>query len=244
MQEETTQHKNGVSRVLFINSSLWMLIFLYSIKGTIILAWIINFFCMVGIIAVTSLGIAVIDVMLLKRSVSKYTKYVLFACPSLIVLIILLSISPNLQLPGKSVQMQKSPSGKYDLALPMEDSYRQLTITNKKGAIEYQDEKININEGSQLYWVWDSLDNAWVYDSANQNVYVFTKKADKWEKTLWGVGTSRTGGDLTLVPPKKLYPVKERDKASGTATIIKPASADTIDVEAATPAKDRPAASE
>lgn len=242
MQEEATQQKSGVSRMLFINSGLWMLLFLYSMKGTIILAWIVNFLCMVGIIAITSIGIAVIDVMLLKRNVSKVVKYVLFACPSIIVLIAMLSIYPNLQLPGKTVQMQKSPSGKYDLALPMENSHRQLTITNRKGAVEFQDEKINVNEGSQLYWVWDSMDNAWVYDTANQNVYVFTKKADKWEKSLWGVGTSRIGGDPALVPPKKLFPVKERDKASGTATIVKPAAADTIEATPVTPAKTQPAA--
>jgi hypothetical protein len=56
------------------------------------------------------------------------------------------------------------------------------------------------------------------------------------------VGTSRIGGDPALVPPKKLFPVKERDKASGTATIIKPAAADTIETAPASPAKAQPAA--
>jgi energy-coupling factor transporter transmembrane protein EcfT len=222
MQEEPI-HKNSVSRMLFINSGLWMLLFLYSMKGTFVFAWIINFFCMIGIIAVTSFGIALVDSALLKKSANKYVKYLLSACPSLLVLLILMIFLPDLQLPGKSVNLLKSPSGQYDLSFPIEDSYRQLTISNRKGAIEYKGEKIDINNGNRLYWIWDSDNNVWVYDSGNQNVFVFTKKADKWEKAMWGVGTSRTGG-LTLIPPKALYPVKEREKNSGTAVIIKPAS--------------------
>jgi len=222
MQDEPV-HRNSVSRMLFINSGLWMLLFLYSMKGTLVFAWIINFFCMIGIIAVTSFGIALVDTMLLKKSINKFAGYLLYICPSLLVLVVLLIFLPDLQLPGKSVNLLKSPSGQYDLSFPIEDSYRQLTISNRKGKIEYQGDKIDINNGSRLYWIWDAEDNAWVYDCGNQNVFVFTKKADKWEKNMWGVGTSRTG-DLALIPPKALYPIKDRDKTSGTALIVKPAS--------------------
>lgn len=221
--QEASMHKNSISRMLFINSGLWMLLFLYSMKGTLVFAWLINFFCMIGIIAVTSLGIALVDTVLLKKNLNKYAKYLLCTCPSLAVLLVLLIFMPDLQLPGKSVNLLKSPSGQYAMSFPIEDTYRQLTISNRKGAIEYRGEKIDLNKGNRLYWIWDANDNVWVYDSGNQNVFVFTKQSGKWEKAMWGVGTSRTG-ELTLVPPKALYPVKERDKNSGTAVIIKPAS--------------------
>ncbi|MEM8808865.1 MAG: hypothetical protein AAGF01_22835 [Cyanobacteria bacterium P01_G01_bin.38] len=116
--------------------------------------------------------------------------------------------------PPNQQQRVNSPSGRYQLSVPIEYSFVfddgssvwQVTIReNEYGSIVYEDLGSEFLSRFNVYWLWDDESRVWLYNSDDGRVYVWTNTPQGWDKQQWGYGRTREISD-PLTPPEALYP--------------------------------------
>jgi len=127
-----------------------------------------------------------------------------------------------------------SPSGKYVLTVPIEEHDKAgyahrwwiVTIADAQGNRLYRDSDSRCSGWHRAYWVWDSSDRVWLYNSDDGRVFFWEAvvpttlattlpSGPTWVKTEWKED-SPTLQARSLAPPLEVYPDSIRDtKGSG-----------------------------
>jgi hypothetical protein len=118
-------------------------------------------------------------------------------------------------LPPNQQQPSISPNGRYVLTVPIEPNETnpeyagtrvwKVTISDQDGALLYRDDKSEFVGYLNAYWLWDSQDRVWLYNSDTGQVFFWELSDGEWLKTEWGHG--RVGDiDRDLAPPPEVYP--------------------------------------
>jgi hypothetical protein len=104
-----------------------------------------------------------------------------------------------------------SPSGKYILSVPIEHDPRRHNLPYWRVTISDASKNVLIKDDSDfvaqlnVYWLWDSEDRVWLYNSDTSRVYFWELSEGKWRRVAWGYGkTKETAREV--YPPSELYP--------------------------------------
>ena len=103
-----------------------------------------------------------------------------------------------------------SPSGKYTLAVPIEQNSEyynrpvwKVAIRDKKGKLLFKDDDSTFIGTLSVYFTWDDQDRVWLYNSDNGCVYFYEQIDANWKKQEWGQKRQRTI-ERNISPPKSL----------------------------------------
>ena len=80
-----------------------------------------------------------------------------------------------------------------------------VTISDPDDYLLYKDDESGFVGYLNVYWVWDSEDRVWLYNSDTGQVFFWELADGEWLKTEWGHGKVREI-DRDLAPPPELYP--------------------------------------
>jgi hypothetical protein len=105
-----------------------------------------------------------------------------------------------------------SPSGRHRLTMTVAQNTEgadvwKLAIWSADGRPSYADENSALNARGKIYWIWDSSDRVWLYNSEDGSVYFWELLDGAWVKTQWG-SRSRKAIGRDVDPPDALFPPK------------------------------------
>ena len=122
--------------------------------------------------------------------------------------------SPNP--PWNHLQPLASPSGKYILTVPIEKDQGmnsgmwRVTISDLASNELYKDRDSEFVGYLMSYWVWDSHDRVWLYNSDSGGVYYWEQVEGRWDKHEWGSACGREvnkNEGAAYEPPATLFPI-------------------------------------
>jgi len=130
-----------------------------------------------------------------------------------IMLALSLALSGCAQIASKSNQKSPSvsPSGKYVLTVPVERDPQRRNLPYWRVTISDATEKVLFKDDSEfagqlnVYWLWDSEDRVWLFNSDTGRVYFWESSGGKWKRAEWGHGKVKEI-ERDLSPPAELYP--------------------------------------
>ncbi|MGE5473893.1 MAG: hypothetical protein ACM3UU_06695 [Ignavibacteriales bacterium] len=150
-----------------------------------------------------------------KIKIPPVMQFVLYLLPCIFIMI-LGHYQPELPQTVNEKSPSLSYSGKYVLTIPIDRNKNyndnfvwKITIKSKDGKLLYRDENSKFVGHLNVYWIWDSKDNVWLYNSDDGFVYYWTSMNGIWEKKKWGYGKNKQI-EANIYPPAELYPYYEK----------------------------------
>lgn len=120
------------------------------------------------------------------------------------------SAKPLAPKPGQE-QGLASPSGKYTISMPIREAKNPgenpvwtPIIKNESGNIVFEDSESKLSGYHNSYWQWSTipengLDDLWIYNSDNGNVWHYYQSFGQWHKTLFDLDKGK------LEPPPMIH---------------------------------------
>lgn len=126
-----------------------------------------------------------------------------FVLPSvLFVILLILGVQPP-QPPNKK-NPAVSPSGAYKAIISSPTPYWIVRIEGSTG--EIFKEETDFVSHLNIYWIWDSRDCLWIYNSDDGQVHSWERNPeDSWNHVRWG-SAKRGETGWAHSPPDDLYP--------------------------------------
>lgn len=126
-----------------------------------------------------------------------------FILPSILFVILpLLGLGPPQPVNKKNPAV--SPSGSYKAIISSPTPCWVVRIDGDSGQTFKQE--TDFVSHLNIYWIWDSSDRLWVYNSDDGQVHSWAKSPDGgWSHVRWGAA-KRSGSEWTYSPPDDLYP--------------------------------------
>ena len=150
-----------------------------------------------------------------KRRPGPWLRTVLYLAPSELLfalIVVSLILGPaRFQRPNQRTP-SVSPSGLYVLEVFTRRGYFSrwtVTIGDSKGNVELEDRTDFMGHFS-VYWVWDSEDRVWLYNSDDGAVWLWERARGRWTRRRWGHGHTKHIEE-NLTPPEELYPEYARE---------------------------------
>lgn len=139
------------------------------------------------------------------RSLNEGFRALLYLLPVLLVV----TASPFLPLfsPGGGNQKSPlpSPSARYVLEVPIQNSTWTVRILDSEGRKLHEDAASDYHGRLNSYWHWDEEDRVWLFNADTGEVVFWELGEDGWKKERWGYVETREI-DRELEPPSQLYP--------------------------------------
>jgi len=106
-----------------------------------------------------------------------------------------------------------SPNGRYTLSVLLEENQVNPEYSGTKvwkvmiseaEQVVYKDDGSEFVGNLMVYWLWDTEDRVWLYNSDTAEVYFWEFVDSEWTKTKWGAG-QECELDREIAPPADLY---------------------------------------
>ena len=137
-----------------------------------------------------------------------------FTAPFWILLILpILGIKP--ERPENKQRPAISANGAYEATVGTFDGIWVVKI-EEQATGEIYTEQTDFVAHLNVYWIWDSSDNFWLYNRDDSGVHVWILEDETWKHHEWGWGGERKNENLTIDPPLALLPdyAKSRHQTS------------------------------
>jgi len=195
--------------LILLNAGFWLVFLAVVATPYDPLAAIFWLVALVFVVGVSTVGQVVIWLVIRRRTLHWLLRTALFFLPTA-VLVLWGLFGPKPSPKQNQIQPLVSPSGKYVLTLPIDvnPNYHHLrvwkvTIAKPDGTVLYRDDSSKFGGTFNVYWLWDSADRVWLYNSDDGAEFYWEFDGTKWNKTSWEKQSQK---DPTIKPPENLIP--------------------------------------
>jgi hypothetical protein len=138
-----------------------------------------------------------------KRTLRNRVRIPLYILPAALVIIQCFALPKAPELPNQQPRLA-SGDKQYTMHMDMKDNRWTVSIYDRHGKKLYTDSDSDFRSQCNVYWMWDSENRLWLYNSDDSFVWYWTKTQTGWKKVYWGNGIEEK--KESFYPPKALYP--------------------------------------